>query len=155
MKKLLVAALALAVAAPATIIAVHAQESAQDAIAARQALMRANGGAAGLSGAMLKGDLDYNPQVARAAIATMRGVALSLGAHFPEGSAGEGTKAAPAIWEKPDEFAALIEKLKNDTAAAVETAGKDGPADLDAFKAAVTPILSDCQSCHEQFRLSN
>ncbi len=129
-----------------------AQDDTQQAIAARKGLMQANGAAAALAGAMMKGDLAYNPAVARSVIATFRAVSLSLGAHFPEGSHGEGTRAAPAIWEKADEFAAMLAKLQGDTAAAAEASGREGPADLAAFQSAVQPILGDCQTCHEQFR---
>lgn len=150
---LFMTALALAAASFATIG--HGQEDAASHIAARKALMQANGAAAGVSGAMLKGDLDYNPAIGKAAIATFRAVSLSIGHHFPEGSTGEGSRAAPAIWENPDEFAAMIERLQGHTAAAAEASGKDGPADLQAFQGAVGPILEDCRSCHTDFRLSD
>nr|WP_306306754.1 cytochrome c [Nitratireductor aquibiodomus] len=42
-----------------------------------------------------------------------------------------------------------------DTAAAVEASGKDGPADLAAFQAAIGPVFGNCKSCHENFRVQN
>jgi cytochrome c556 len=102
---------------------------------------------------MMKGEMAYNAAVAKSAIATLRAVSLSIGSHFPEGSGGmEGTRAAPAIWEKADDFAAAVAKFQADTAAAAAASGKDGPADVEAFKAAVGPVLANCQSCHEAFR---
>src|SRR5690606_38821056 len=118
------------------IAAGHSQEDAASHIAARKGLMQANGAAAAVSGAMIKGDLAYNPAVAKSAIATFRAVSLSLPHHFPEGSSGEGSRAAPAIWERPDDFAAVVQRLQEHTAAAVEASGKDGPADVQAFQAA-------------------
>ena len=35
----------------------------------------------------------------------------------------------------------------------MEAAGEDGPADLAAFKAAVGPVLGNCKSCHESYRV--
>src|SRR5690606_3686559 len=118
----------------------------ESAIQARKALMQANGAAAALSGAMMKGDMEYNQAVAKSAIATFRAVSLSVPAHFPEGSHSvEGTTASPKIWENMGEFQDLVSKLQGDTANAVEVSGKDGPADLAAFQGAVTPVLSDCK----------
>ena len=39
------------------------------------------------------------------------------------------------------------------TAAAVVAGGKDGTADLDAFKVAVSPAFASCKSCHEGYRI--
>ena len=35
----------------------------------------------------------------------------------------------------------------------MQASGKDGPADLDAFKAAVGPIFGTCKSCHEGYQV--
>lgn len=156
MRTVLAAALAFLLSASAYISVGHTQDEAETAIQARKALMQANGAAAALSGAMLKGDLEYHQTVAKAAIATFRAVSLAVPAHFPEGSHGmEGTTASPKIWENMSEFEALVTKLQGDTASASEVSGKDGPADLAAFQAAVTPIMADCKTCHEQFRINN
>lgn len=155
MKKILIAAAALAVSATSVIAMSHGG-GAQAAIDARKALMQANGAAAGLAGAMMKGEMDYNPAVAKSAIATIRAVSLAFGSHFPEGSHGmEGTKAAPAIWENADGFAKALADFQEDTAAAAQASGKDGPADLQAFQAAIGPVLENCKSCHETFRVNN
>lgn len=155
MKSTLLLATALGLAITSITVSGHAQEDNAGHIEARKALMQANGAAAGISGAMMKGDLDYHPALGKAAIATFRAVSLSFGSHFPEGSSGEGTRASPAIWENPEGFAAALDKLKQHTATAVEASGKDGPADLQAFQAAAGPILQDCRACHTDFRLSD
>lgn len=126
--------------------------SAEDPIAVRKALMDANGSAAGLAAGMMKGEIDYNPTIAKASIVTMHGVAMAYGDYFPEESMDGDTTAAPAIWEDSEGFQAALDKFKSDTAAALEAAGKDGPADLETFQAAIQPVLGNCRSCHEDFR---
>lgn len=124
-----------------------------DAIAIRQALMEANGASAASSGAMLKGDLDYNPVVAKAAIAQLHSTAMAFGSFFPEGSDKGDTTASPKIWEDKEGFQKALDKFKADTDAAVKASGKQGPADLAAFKEAIMPVLGNCKSCHENFRV--
>ena len=129
--------------------------AADDPIAVRQALMQANAASAGAASAMLKGEMDYNPVVAKAAIATFHSTAEAVGDFFPEGSDTGETKAAPAIWENPDAFQETLAKFKADAAAAVEASGRDGPAELEAFRQAVMPVLSNCSGCHEDFRIDD
>ncbi|WP_459356657.1 c-type cytochrome [Roseibium sp. M-1] len=129
--------------------------AADDPIATRQALMAATGAAAGLSGGMMKGEIAYSPVAGKAAIASLRAVSLSYGDYFPAGSDQGETGAAAKIWEDPDGFAAELAKFSDATAAASQASGKDGPADVDAFKAAVGPVLGTCKSCHETYRKKN
>lgn len=123
-----------------------------DPVTARQALMEAAAAAVGVSVPMLRGQMDYNPAVAKAAIATLYGVSASAHAFFPEGSAGD-SKASPRIWEDEAGFQAAFEKFETTAAAAVEAAGRSGPADLQAFQQAITPVLANCGACHEAYRL--
>ncbi|WP_367715416.1 cytochrome c [Nitratireductor sp. GISD-1A_MAKvit] len=127
--------------------------AADDPIAVRKAIMQANAASAGLAGAMLKREIDYNPVIARAAILTLAASAKTFGDYFPDGSNDGDTTAAPAIWENAEGFQAALDKYVSDTAAAVEAAGKDGPADLPAFQAAIGPVFGNCKSCHETFRI--
>ncbi|GGA76217.1 cytochrome C556 [Nitratireductor aestuarii] len=145
MKKLLTSAFVLMLAGGT----VAAQD---DPVKARQALMAAAAGAAGIAVPMLKGEMDYQPAVAKAAIATFYGVSTSAHAFFPEGS-GADTKAAPKIWEDPAGFQAAFDKFQASAEAAFKASGKDGPADLKAFQQAVGPVLQNCGACHENYRL--
>lgn len=132
--------------------AVSSAGASDDPIATRQAIMSSLGAAAGLGGGMMKGEIAYAPAAGKAAISTARAVALTFGDYFPEGS-GEGqTGAAPSIWEDASGFSDNIGKLQAATAAAMDAAGKDGPADIEAFKAAFGPVLGTCKSCHETYR---
>ncbi|MFC5584001.1 c-type cytochrome [Nitratireductor kimnyeongensis] len=145
----------IALAVSALCLSISGVAAADDPIAVRKAIMQANAASAGLAGAMMKGELDYNPAIAKAAILTLSASAKSFGEFFPEGSGDGDTTAAPAIWDDADGFQAALDKYMTDTAAAVEASGKDGPADLAAFQAAIGPVFGNCKSCHENFRVQN
>lgn len=129
--------------------------AAEDAVAVRKAQMQSNAASAAVAGAMLKGELDYNPAVAKAAIASLNATAKAFGDYFPEGSDEGETTAAPAIWDNPEGFQQALGKFQADAAAAVQASGREGPASLEAFQQAITPVLSNCRSCHENFRVRN
>ncbi len=137
----------------AVLIATGTAFAADDPIAVRKALMQATGGAAGLAGGMMKGEIAYNPAAGKSAIASLRGVAHSYGDFFPEGSLTGDTTASPKIAEDAEGWKKALAKFAADADAAAQASGKDGPADLDAFKAAVGPVLGNCKSCHEGFRV--
>jgi cytochrome c556 len=128
--------------------------AADDPIAARQALMRNNGAAAGVAGPMMKGELAYSPAVGRAAIAAWNATAQTIGDYFPEGSVDEAkSTASPKIWEDMAGFQAALGKFQEATAAAVQASGKDGPPDAAAFTAAAEPVLGTCKTCHDTYRI--
>ncbi len=129
-----------------------AAQAADDAIADRRAIMSSVGAAAGLGGGMMKGEIAYNPAAGKAVIATMRAASVTFGDFFPEGSEAGDTKAKADIWSNAAGFAAEIDKWTAATEAAVAASGKPGPADLDAFKAAMGPVFGTCKSCHEGYR---
>jgi cytochrome c556 len=116
----------------------------------RQEAMKAVGKSAKTAGQMLKGEVPFDPATAAELFATMHASAEKFGGLFPEDSkTGEKTEAAPAIWEKPDEFKAKLAKFDGDITAAI--AAK--PADLDAFKAAFQAVGANCKGCHQEFRV--
>ncbi|MBN9671162.1 c-type cytochrome [Roseibium aggregatum] len=130
-------------------------QAADDPVAVRKAIMSSVGAAAGLGGGMMKGGVDYSPAAGKAAIATMRAASLSFGAFFPEGTGEGDTGAAATIWDDADGFAAELAKFSAATEQAAAASGKDGPADLDSFKAAFGPVMGTCKSCHETYRKKN
>ena len=130
-------------------------EAADDPIATRQAIMSSVGAAAGLGGGMMKGEIDYNPAAGKAVIAAMQAASFTFGDFFPAGSDQGQTGAAASIWENADGFAAELAKFSEATGKAAAASGKDGPADLDAFKAAMGPVFGTCKSCHETYRKKN
>ena len=128
--------------------------AAEDPVAARKALMRNNSAAAAVSNAMIGGDIEYNPLIGRAAIAALGATAATLADYFPESSGpGEGTRAAPQIWEDRDGFLAVLGGFQTATAAALAASGSDGPPDAEAFAAAVQPVLEFCGACHSAYRV--
>jgi cytochrome c556 len=130
--------------------------AADDPIAVRQSLMDSNGAAAAVAGGIMKDEIPYNPVVGKSVILAWAAVANSYGDFFPEGSVDPArSKAAPKIWEDAAGFKAELDKFKAAAAAAVEAAGKDGPADKAAFAAAAGPVFDSCKTCHEGFRIAD
>jgi cytochrome c556 len=92
----------------------------------------------------------------KAEVQAFSATAQAVGSYFPEGSADPASsKASPKIWEDAAGFQAALTKFQTDVAAALEASGKDGPADKAAFAAAVQPVLGNCKSCHESYRLED
>jgi cytochrome c556 len=142
-----IAALSLAVIVSAASVTALAAE---DPILTRKKLMSAAGAAAGgLAGGMMKEEIPFNPVIAASAIRTLNAVAYSFGDYFPEGSNQGDTRAAPEIWENMAEFQEYLVQFRQTTDAAREA----DPKDLDAFKAAMGPVMETCGDCHDDFRL--
>ncbi|MDH3582156.1 MAG: cytochrome c [Hyphomicrobiales bacterium] len=124
--------------------------AAGDPIDVRKKIMRSNGGGAGVSGGMMKGEIAFDAKVATLAIRTLNAAAHSFGNYFPAGSeTGMETRASPKIWEDMAGFEAKLAQFQKDTDAAAAAE----PKDLDAFKAAIGPVLANCKSCHEAYQL--
>ena len=136
----------LAVAAIA--IGVTAVAAQQDPIAARKALMKANGQQAGIGGKMAKGEEPFALDKAKKIFTTYADSAAKAPALFPENSkTGGETRSLPAIWEKKDDFNAKLAKFGADAKAA-EAATKD----LDSFKAQYAEVQKNCGGCHQPYR---
>jgi cytochrome c556 len=126
--------------------AVLAQE---DPIAARKALMKSNGQAAGAIAKMVKGEAPFDPAVTKKAFATFEDAAAKMPALFPDNSkVGGETTAAPKIWEDMADFKARFVKLGTDAKAA-DTRVKD----LDSLKAVFPDFAKNCGGCHELYRI--
>ncbi len=143
-----ISAIAIAGLLAASVVATVAQDAfvapatPEEAVEARQALMREDGGilrsAAGLSGAE--------------AVAAMQTIKTNYGhipALFPEGSIVGDSEALPAIWENWDAFVAIA-KSGEDAAAAAAAAAEAG--DADGYAAALKTLGGTCGACHQQFR---
>jgi cytochrome c556 len=126
------------------ITAVFAQ---QDPIAARKALMKANGEQAAIGTKMARGEEPFAVDKAKKIFATYQEVTKAL-ALFPETSkTGGDTAALPAIWENKADFEARLTKLATDSKAA-----EAAVTDLDTFKAQFTEVLKNCGGCHQTYR---
>lgn len=124
--------------------------SADDPIAARKAMMKNVGAAAGAGFAMVKGEAEFDAVSAQLVLRTMNTAALGFGELFPVGSESGGESiAAPSIWEDQAGFKSVLAKFQEDTAAGI--AAK--PADLEAFKAVLGAAASNCNTCHKAYRI--
>src|ERR1700678_3901730 len=113
----------------------------QDPIAARKALMKANGDQPKTGAAMMKGEAPFDVDKAHKIFATFEDAAAKMPSLFPDNSkTGGETAADPKIWESMDDFKARFAKLGAD---AKDAAAK--VTDLDSFKAAFGSIgKNDC-----------
>ena len=116
----------------------------------RHELMEGVGDAAKPLGAMLKGEKDFDAAVAMESFRTFEAASKKLGGLFPPGSeTGEGTEAAPAIWEDREGFDAAIAEWQEAVAAAIAAA----PATLDDAKPVAGAIFNTCKGCHDNYRI--
>jgi cytochrome c556 len=122
----------------------------QDPIAARRALMKANGDQAKIGAAMAKGEAPFDLDKVKKMFATFEDAAAKMPALFPPNSkTGGDTAADPKIWANLDDFKARFAKLGADAKDAVANV-----TDLDSFKAAFGSIgKNDCGACHEKYRI--
>jgi cytochrome c556 len=121
----------------------------QDPIAARKALMKANGQNAGAIAKMVKGEAPFDLAAAQKAFATFQEAAAKMPNLFPDNSkTGGETAASPKIWEDMADFKAKFVKFGADAKAA-----EGSVKDLDSLKAALAIVGKDCGGCHELYRL--
>jgi cytochrome c556 len=134
----------LAISAVATVAqdAFVAPSTPEEAVAARKALMREDGGLmrelGGLTGAE-----------AVAALNTILTNYTHIPDLFPEGSIVGDSKALPAIWENWDAFTAIVETGKGAATAGIAAAEAG---DAAAYGAALQTLGGTCGACHQQFR---
>jgi cytochrome c556 len=134
----------LAVAAVA--LGVTTVTAQQDPIAARKAIMKANGEQAGIGAKMNRGEEPFDLAKAKKIFVTYQDVAKTH-ALWPDSSKTGDTAALPAIWENKADFEAKLTKLVNEAKAA-EAAVKD----VDTFKAQFTEVQKNCGGCHQTYR---
>jgi cytochrome c556 len=122
----------------------------QDPIAARRALMKANGDQAKIGASMMKGETPFDLDKARKVFAAFEETAAKVPSLFPENSkTGGDTAADPKIWENMDDVKIRFAKFGADAKDALAKV-----TDLDSFKAAFGAIgKNDCGGCHEKYRI--
>ena len=128
-----------------------AAQSCQDVIDKRQTLMKKSGAAAKIGTEMIKGERPFDMAQVREIYAAFTEDATQMPTLFPDCSkTGHKTTAAPAIWQKMDDFKAAIAKFAADIKAA-----QDSTKDVDTLKANFTTIGKNCSSCHQTFRVKS
>ncbi len=118
----------------------------------RHELMEGVGDAAKVVGGMLRGQTEYDAAAVMESLQTWDDASAKFGDLFPAGSeTGEGTEAAPAIWEDRDGFNAALK----DWADAVDAAIAAAPATLEEGKPVLGPIFQACKGCHDNYRIED
>ena len=116
----------------------------------RHELMEDVGKAAKPVGAMLKGEADYDLDVLLDSMTTFKTVSESFGGLFPKGSeTGEGTEAAPAIWDDRAGFEAALGKWQDATQAVIDAQ----PATLEDAMPLAGAVFKSCKNCHDTYRI--
>lgn len=148
-------ALALISALGLTALA-HAQDKGPHdaAIKGRQAMFQTYSFNMGILGAMAKGKIEYNADLAAESAANLN-AAVNFGqsAMWPEGSDNETpgnakTRALPAIWSN---FPDVLEKSKALQQASETLVGEAGNG-LDALQSAIGAVGDSCKGCHDDYR---
>jgi cytochrome c556 len=126
-----------------------ADTTAEDAADYRSAVMTSLRGHVGAASMIARGLVDNGDIVGHAK--GLASSAMELDHLFPAGSNVGESEALPAIWEKPEEFAAAVKKLQESTAAFVVAAES---ADKEAIGAAFRNVGMSCRGCHDDFRVA-
>lgn len=122
-----------------------------DPILDRQALMKERGKIVGGLAKVAKGEEPFDAAAVLTQLQALQANAEKFDADalFPKGSDTGDTTAAPKIWEDMAGFKATEDKYLADVKATVAAA----PANVDALKAQVGAIGSDCGTCHQTYRV--
>ena len=146
MKKTLLAA-CIAVSA-LTMTSAGAIASDEGEIKYRKSVMKSIGGHMGAIAGIMKGETGNatHLKMHAQAMETLSGVVGDL---FPAGSDFGDTTVLPAVWEKPQEFAAAVKQLE-DAAKGMNAAAMSG--DMAQVGAAMGELGKACKNCHENFR---
>jgi len=136
------------VAVAALVLAAGPAAAQSNPIAARKALMKANGQQAKIGAAIAKGEAPFDAEKVQTIFATFVEAAEKAPALFPDNSkTGGKTEALPAIWKNKPDFEARLAKLGADAKAA-QTDVKD----LATFKAVWSGLIrKNCTGCHEKY----
>ena len=118
-----------------------------DPIAARKAIMKANGDQNRIGTEMIEGKRPFNLDEAKKIFATFA-EAEKVRPLFPDNSkTGGDTAALPAIWENKADFDAKLTKF----VAEAKAAGA-ATTNADTFKAQITEVRKNCGGCHQPYR---
>ena len=119
-----------------------------DPIAARKALMKANGDQNRIATEMLEGKRPFNLDEAKKVFVVFVEAGEKAPALFPDNSkTGGDTAALPPIWENKADFNARLAKFASDSKAA-----REATKDLETFKVQMTEVRKNCGGCHQTYR---
>lgn len=142
----------LAITASVTLPVTATAQETGDYLEARHGYMKMLGLNMGVLSGMAKGDIAYDENAASAAAANI----LALSSYNPvplfvPGTSSDdidGSEALPAIWDKPDDFAAKFVAM-NEAATGAPDAVKGGQGNIGPV---LQKLGGSCKSCHDDFR---
>ncbi len=145
-----------AVAVMGLALAAYAADSGphDKAIKARQAMFQTYNFNLGILGAMAKGKMEYNADLAAESAANLNAAAnFGQSAYWPVGSDSatlgkERTRALPALWENYADVGEKAKALTDATAILNVEAGKS----LEALQGAMGAAGKSCKGCHDDYR---
>ena len=120
-----------------------------DPVETRQNLMKQVGAATGTLGKMLKGETEYDAELAAMSMRVLFTTPSGFITMFPEGSTTGETEAAPKIWEDKAGFDKIAMDMQNAALAALPAAGGG----LEQLKGAFGSVAQNCKACHENYRV--
>ncbi len=122
-----------------------------DPVLDRQQIMKERGKIVGELAKVAKGEQAFDAAQVDTALKALQVNAEKFDADalFPAGSTDGDTTASPKIWEDMAGFKATEDKYLADVKAAAAAA----PADVDALKAQIGVIGSNCSTCHQTYRI--
>ncbi len=104
-------------------------------------------------GAMAKGEMEWNGDLAATHAQNIASLAsVDMSSYWVEGSDSElleDSRALPAIWDNLDDVASKEEAVAKAATAAAQAAGEG----QEAFAAAFADLGKSCGGCHEDYRL--
>lgn len=103
-------------------------------------------------GQMLKGEREFDADILMRSLKMFADAGQVFGDLFPEGTeTGEGTEAAPAIWEDREGFNAALAMWREATDDAIAAA----PESIDDARLAMKPVFGACKNCHDTYRIED
>ena len=148
-RKAMTVAVALSVGMGVALDAAAQERKPEDQLRMRKGAFTVMSWNFGVIGAMAKGQRPYDQ-----AEAVRRAEAVSFASHLPWEAFGQGTdtgdtRALPSVWQQPDKFKSLQERLESETAKLVQAA-KSG--DVGQLKSQFGATAKACSACHDDFR---
>lgn len=121
----------------------------EDVIEFRQGAYKVIGWYFGPLGAMAKGEIPFDRDVAARNARIVSDMSHVLPDAFVRGSDVGETAVRPEVWSKPEDFARVLRNLQ-EQAGKLTTAAESG--DFNAFRAQVGETGKACKACHDDFR---
>lgn len=126
--------------------------AADQAVEARETVMKTMGQQLGTLGRMAKGEMDYDAATAQAAAAALLEAAqtdpATLWVEGTDNMTVEETRALPDIWDNPEDFEARRATLVEAAMQMNEAAGSS----LQEMQAAMGGLGGACGGCHQAYR---